>query len=67
MSKHIDLIAVGALLLAFTSAARVHDTMQLHFVNSRMFRVHTLSPIVVVPPHMPAAPHMPRLPHLPRV
>jgi len=64
MSKHIDLIAVAALLLAFAFAERVHGLMQVHLLQARVFRMHAIRPLVISPPQVPA---VPRLPHLPRV
>jgi hypothetical protein len=64
MSKHVDLIAVGALLVAFAFAARVHDMAYIGIGQTRIFRVHALNPIVIAPPH---APMPPRLPAFPRV
>jgi len=64
MCKNVDLIAVGVLLLAFAFAARVHEMVHFGFGQTQMFRIRAVSPVVVVPPHMPA---VPRLPHLPQV
>ena len=64
MSKHVDLIAVGALLVAFAIAASVHDMVYLGLSQAGMFRVRAVNPIVAVPPRMPMPP---RMPHLPRV
>ena len=63
MSKHVDLIAVGALLVAFALTARVHDMMYIGFGETRMFRMRPPNPIIS-PPRIPA---MPRLPRFPRV
>jgi hypothetical protein len=54
MSKHVDLLAIAVLLLAFAFAARVHEVLSLHFAH----------PIVIRPPHVPP---LPRFSHLPRV
>jgi hypothetical protein len=51
MSKHIDLIAVAALLLAFAFAERIHQIMHTGFVQARVFRIRTLPR----PPHLPRA------------
>ena len=67
MSKHIDLIAVGALLLSFGFAARVHEVVHLGTGRTQMFRIRAIKPVVVVPPHTPAVPCLPSLWHLPRV
>lgn len=64
MSKHVDLIAVGALLVAFAFAARVHDMAYIGIGQTRMLRVRPWNSIVVVPP---PAPMPPRLPDFPRV
>jgi len=64
MSKHVDLIAVGALLLAFAFAASVHDMVNIRFGQAGIFRARTVNPIVVVPPRMPMPPRMPRLPRV---
>jgi hypothetical protein len=64
MSKHVDLIAVGVLLVAFAFAASVHDMVHISLGQAGMFRVRAMNPIVVTPPRMPMPP---RLPHLPRV
>jgi hypothetical protein len=64
ISKHVDLIAIAALLLAFAFAERLQEAMHLSFGQARLFRVRALNPIVIVPPHVPA---VPRVPHLPRV
>ncbi len=67
MSRHIDLIAVGALLVAFALASHLHDALHLRLSQARVFRIHTLSPVVVAPPRVPSVPHLSRLPHLPHV
>jgi hypothetical protein len=64
MSKHVDLIAVGVLLVAFAFAASLHDMVYIGLGQGGMFRVRAVNPIVVVPPRMPMPP---RMPHLPRV
>jgi hypothetical protein len=60
MSRHIDLIAVGALVLAFAFATRVHEVMHARVAQSGLFRVHAINPVVIVPPRMPAVPSPPR-------
>jgi hypothetical protein len=64
MSRHIDLIAVAVLLLAFAVAARLHEVAQLSAVHTRMFRLRPISPVVIVAPHAPAVPRFPRLPRV---
>jgi hypothetical protein len=64
MSKHVDLIAIGALLVAFAFTARLHELAAIGVAQTRAFRVRPIHPVVVVPPRVPAAP---RLPHLPRL
>jgi hypothetical protein len=61
MSKHVDLIAVGVLLLAFAFVWRLHDVVHLHIASANVMRVRPMSPFVVSPPHVPA---LPRLPHI---
>jgi hypothetical protein len=63
MSKNVDLIAVGILLLTFACAARVHQFVALEIGRAHVFRTFPARPIVVVPPH---APHIPGTPHLPQ-
>ncbi len=66
MSRHIDLIAVAALLLSFALVGHVHNAVQMGLSQTRL-RIHSLSHLNITPPHVPAVPRMPRLPHLPRV
>jgi hypothetical protein len=61
MSKHIDLIAVGALLLASALAPRVQLAIHTGQGPLHLLSIHSLSPVVIAPPRVPA---MPRLPHL---
>ncbi len=71
MSRHIDLIAVAALLLSFALVGHIHNALQMGLSQTRLFRIHSLGNATghmnITPPHVPAAPRMPRLPHLPRV
>jgi hypothetical protein len=64
MAKHIDLLAVGALLLVFAIGARVKDVMHPGTMSVQMLRIRAINPLAVRPPHVPAVPH---LPHFPRV
>ena len=63
MSKHVDLIAVGA-LLAFAFATRVHELASMEVARTRVFRAFPVRPIIVAPPQVPRAR---RLLHFPRV
>jgi len=64
MAKHIDLIAVGALALAFGFAAHVQQALHMNFSPTvRVLHIQTFKPIRITPPQ----PHFPRLPHFPRV
>ena len=64
MSKHIDLLAVGALLLVFAVGSQIHAAIHIGAVPGQLLRIRTMNPIVVRPPHPPAVPHFP---HFPRV
>ena len=64
MSKNVDLIAVGVLLLVFAFAAHVSEAAHVSLLHARVFRLRPFTPVVIVPPHVPAVPH---LLHLPRV
>lgn len=64
MSRHIDLWAVAALLLAFAIGSQIHAAIHLGAMPVQLLRIHTINPIVVRPPHPPAVPH---IPHFPRV
>jgi hypothetical protein len=64
MSKHVDLIAVGALLVVFAFASRVHDIVHIELGQARFFKVRPFNPVVVVPPCVPAAPRIPRFPRV---
>lgn len=64
MSKHIDLLAVGALLLAFAIGAHLHAAIRVGVTPAQLLRIRAINPVVVVPPHFPAVPHVP---HFPRV
>ena len=57
MCKHVDLIAIGVLLLVFAFAGHVHQAFYLHFTHPSVFRVKPPGHFVIVPP----------LPRLPRV
>jgi hypothetical protein len=63
MSKHVDLIAVSVLLLAFAFAARVHELASLEIARTHVFRTFPARPIIVAP-HVPRAPRFPHLPHV---
>jgi hypothetical protein len=63
MSKHVDLIAVGVLLLAFAFVTRLHEVASIGIAQTRVFRVLPVSPIIVAPSCVPP----PRFPHLPSV
>ena len=64
MSKHIDLLAVGALLLVFAVGSQSHAAIHIGAVPVQLLRIRSMNPIVVRPPHPPAVPHFP---HFPRV
>jgi len=64
MSKHLDLIAVGALLLAFAFVTRVHELASMEIARTHVFRAYPVRPVIVAPPHVP---RLLRLPHLPHV
>jgi hypothetical protein len=64
MSKHVDLIAVAALLLAFALAARIHEVASVHLIGAGVFRVKPPNHFVVAPPRVPPWPHIPRLPRV---
>jgi hypothetical protein len=55
MAKHIDLLAVGVLLLAFLFAARIQEAIHLGGGSVRLIRIHAIDPVVVVPHHLPQA------------
>lgn len=63
MSRHIDLVAVAALVLAFVLAARVHDSLRTGMWQGRLFRIHRMTPVIVAP-RVPVAPRLPRLPNV---
>ena len=67
MSRHIDLIAVGVLLLGFAFAAHVHDAVHMGQGHLRLMRIRTMNPVIVAPPAAPSVPHFPHFSHLPRV
>jgi len=67
VSRHVDLIAVAALLLSFALVGHVRNAVQMGLSQTRLFRIHTLSHMTISPPHVPPVPRVPRLPHLPRV
>jgi hypothetical protein len=58
MSKHVDLIAVGALVLAFAFAARVQEMVHAGMGQARTFRLRTAHPVVMIPPSVPAVPRI---------
>jgi len=62
MSKHVDLIAVGA-LLAFAFATRVHELASMEVARTRVFRAFPVRPIIVAP-HVPCPPRLPHFPHV---
>jgi hypothetical protein len=62
MSKNVDLIAVGVLLVGFAFAARLHEFASFGIAHTRAIRVLRMTPIVVTPPHVVSPP---RLPHFP--
>jgi hypothetical protein len=67
MSKHVDLIAIAFLLLAFVFAGRLHGTFYVHPGRPGVVRVNPVDPMSLTPPRLPPVPRFPRLPHLPRV
>ena len=67
MSKNVDLIAVGVLLLAFAFASRVHEFVSVEIGRTHVFRTFPVRPIIVAPPHAPHVPNAPHLPHFPHV
>ena len=68
MTKHVDLIAVGAMVLAFGFAAHVHEALHANLSPAeRALHIRTFAPIRITPPQPPAVPHLPRLPRFPRV
>jgi hypothetical protein len=64
MSKHVDLIALGLLLLAFAFFARLHEVASMEIARNHVFRAFPVRPIVVVPPHVPRPPRLPHFPHV---
>jgi len=64
MSKHVDLIAVGVLLLAFAFATRLHELASMSIAQTRVLRILPVNPTMAAPPRVPPTP---RFPHLPRV
>jgi len=68
MAKHVDLIAVGALALAFSFAAHIHQALHMNLSPAvRVLHIQGFKPIRITPPQPPAVPRLPRLPHFPRV
>jgi hypothetical protein len=49
MSKHVDLIAIAVLLLAFAFAVRIHDKLHSAMGHVRIYQVRPVNPIVVAP------------------
>jgi len=64
MSKHIDLIAIGFLLIAFAFGAQLHDALQAGIRQGRFLEPRQVRPVIAVPPCMPALQHLARLPRV---
>jgi hypothetical protein len=64
MCKHVDLIAVGFLLLAFAFAARLHESASLEIGRTHVVRAFRARPIIAAPPHVPRLPCLPHFPHV---
>ena len=64
MSKHIDLIAIGFLLIAFAFGAQFQNALQSGIRQGRFLELRQMRPVIAVPPCMPALQHLARLPRL---
>jgi hypothetical protein len=62
MSKHIDLIAIAFLLIAFAFAARFHDALRAGKAQQRFLELRQVRPVLTSPPCPPAMPRLARLP-----
>jgi uncharacterized protein (DUF3084 family) len=49
MSKHVDIIAIAVLLLAFVLAMRIHDKLHSAVGHVRLFQLRPVNPVVLTP------------------